>query len=60
MDGQFLRKKLTRFVSLTNLNWNIIPYQIGLDNSTLLAHAVEEFPTSNGPADYAFLFPENY
>lgn len=33
--------------------WEIIPYREGLDLSALTRHAVEEFPTENGPADYA-------
>ena len=35
------------------LNWTIIPWKKGLNTSTLTAHAVEEYPTKNGPADYA-------
>lgn len=33
--------------------WEIIPYRVDLDPSTLSRHAVAEFPTENGPADYA-------
>ena len=33
--------------------WQIIRYHDGLDLSGLTCHAVEEFPTANGPADYA-------
>ena len=33
--------------------WQIISYRDDLDLSTLKSHAVEEFPTANGPADYA-------
>lgn len=36
-----------------NPSWRIIPYQENLDISSLNSHAVEEFPTENGPADYA-------
>jgi type I restriction enzyme R subunit len=36
-----------------NPQWEIIPYQEGLDTSMLTRHAVEEYPTNNGPADYA-------
>lgn len=32
--------------------WEIIPYKEGLDTSSLAHHAVEEYPTENGPADY--------
>ncbi len=33
--------------------WQIIPWREGLDTSKLACHAVTEFPTENGPADYA-------
>lgn len=33
--------------------WKIVRYRDGLDTSKLTHHAVEEFPTANGPADYA-------
>lgn len=38
---------------LSRLGWIVTPYQLGLDTSLLKNHAVEEYPTSNGPADYA-------
>src|SRR3990170_380878 len=34
-------------------SWSIIRYREGLDASSLKCHAVEEYPTANGPADYA-------
>ena len=30
-----------------------MPYELGLNTATFSKHAVEEYPTSNGPADYA-------
>lgn len=33
--------------------WTIVPYKPGLLTATLTHHAVEEYPTANGPADYA-------
>jgi type I restriction enzyme R subunit len=33
--------------------WEIIKHTEGLDTSMLKRHAVEEYPTANGPADYA-------
>ncbi|MEG3955872.1 type I restriction-modification enzyme R subunit C-terminal domain-containing protein [Microcoleus sp. herbarium2] len=38
---------------LNSLNWQIVKYRNGLDTSALQCHAVEEYPTANGPADYA-------
>lgn len=37
--------------------WQIIPYKVGLIESELTNHAVEEYPTETGPVDYA-LFVE--
>lgn len=36
-----------------NPQWTIIPYEEGMDTSVLTCHAVEEYPTDSGPADYA-------
>lgn len=33
--------------------WKIVRYSPGLDLTQCKCHAVEEFPTENGPADYA-------
>jgi type I restriction enzyme R subunit len=37
------------------LGWNIVPFKTDLDLSGCARHAVTEFPTDNGPADYAFV-----
>ena len=37
---------------LKQAGWTILPFQSGLDINSLKCHAVEEFPTNNGPADY--------
>ncbi len=36
-----------------NPAWTIIPYREGMNTATLTRHAVEEYPTMHGPADYA-------
>jgi type I restriction enzyme R subunit len=33
--------------------WTIMPWRESLDMAKLTGHAVEEFPTASGPADYA-------
>lgn len=38
---------------LKKLGWVILPYELGLNTSSLSAHAVEEYPTHTGPTDYA-------
>jgi type I restriction enzyme R subunit len=40
---------------LCRLGWNIVPFAPDLDPSACSRHAVTEFPTSNGPADYALI-----
>jgi type I restriction enzyme, R subunit len=34
--------------------WTIVPWREGMETTRLNHHAVEEFPTDNGPVDYAF------
>lgn len=38
---------------LLHLGWVVLAYEPGLNTSLLSSHAIEEYPTSNGPADYA-------
>ena len=38
---------------LKHLGWIVTPYLLGMDTSLLRNHAIEEYPTENGPADYA-------
>jgi type I restriction enzyme R subunit len=42
----------TKLKALTP-SWIITKYHEGLNTSALKCHAVEEYPTANGPADYA-------
>lgn len=54
-EAEWLTRKLRIDTRLRSLNpqWQIIPWVAGLDTSKLACHAVTEFPTENGPADYA-------
>jgi type I restriction enzyme, R subunit len=54
-EAEWLTRKLRIDTRLRALNpqWQIIPWRDGLDTSKLTCHAVTEFPTENGPADYA-------
>lgn len=58
-ESEWLTRKKRIDTKLRSLvpTWKIIPYKEGMDLSRLNCHAVEEFPTANGPADYA-LFVE--
>ncbi|MEI6847494.1 MAG: DEAD/DEAH box helicase family protein [Chlorobiaceae bacterium] len=54
-ESEWLTRKIRIDAQLKALNppFEIIPYKSGMDTSVLLCHAVEEYPTDNGPADYA-------
>jgi type I restriction enzyme R subunit len=54
-EPEWLTRKKRIDTKLSSLEpaWEIIPYKEGMDLSRLNCHAVEEFPTANGPADYA-------
>lgn len=38
---------------LKDQGWDVVPYRLGSDTSLFTKHAIEEYPTQNGPADYA-------
>lgn len=54
-ESEWKTRKTRIDAQLKALNpaWEIIPYNESLDFSSLNRCAVEEFPTDNGPADYA-------
>lgn len=54
-EPEWLTRKTRIDSKLKSLNpkWEIIRYQPSLDIASLTNHAVEEYPTDNGPADYA-------
>ena len=54
-ESEWLTRKKRIDTKLCSLEpaWKVIPYREGMDLSRLTCHAVEEFPTANGPADYA-------
>ncbi len=55
-EAEWLTRKNRIDTKLRSLNpaWQIVPWREGLDCSKLTCHAVTEFPTANGPADYGF------
>lgn len=54
-ESEWVTRKTRIDARLKALNpkWNIILYKEGMETSRLSHHAVEEYPTANGPADYA-------
>ena len=56
-EWQTRKQRIDAMLRCSNPPWKIIRYHDGLDLSALHCCAVEEFPTTNGPADYAlFVF----
>ncbi|MEW6416658.1 MAG: DEAD/DEAH box helicase family protein [Nitrospirota bacterium] len=53
LEWQTRRERINRKLTALNPSWIIIKYKDNLDMSKLYCHAVEEYPTANGPADYA-------
>ncbi|GEM_PF-2904981 len=47
------KERIDRKLTSLSTAWKLIQYHEGLDTSTLSGHAVEEYPTASGPADYA-------
>lgn len=53
LEWQTRRDRINAKLKALNPAWTIIKYKTDLDTSTLHCYAVEEYPTANGPADYA-------
>jgi len=47
------KKRIDSKLKSSLLNWEVVPWSNSLDTNSLAAHAVEEYPTKTGPADYA-------
>lgn len=47
------KKRIDSRLRALSQPWKIVKYRDGLDTSSLQYHAVEEYPTASGPADYA-------
>jgi len=53
------KTRIDKQLKSLNPKWNIMPYNEGMDTSLLSCHAIEEYPTANGPADYALFVNGN-
>jgi type I restriction enzyme R subunit len=53
------KKRIDTRLNSSLLNWKIIHNDQVKDTSVLAAHAVEEYPTATGPADYALFVHGN-
>jgi type I restriction enzyme, R subunit len=52
-ESEWLTRKNRIDTRLRALGWQIVPFNAGAPLSIYAKHAVEEFPTDSGPADYA-------
>ncbi|MDH7576430.1 MAG: DEAD/DEAH box helicase family protein [Bacillota bacterium] len=52
-EWQTRKERIDKRLRSLSQPWQIIKYHDGLDPSILERHAVEEYPTASGPADYA-------
>lgn len=52
-EWQTRRQRIDTRLRVLSPPWEILPWQPGLTPAQLTRHAVTEFPTANGPADYA-------
>ncbi|MDD5204833.1 MAG: type I restriction endonuclease [Desulfobacterales bacterium] len=59
LEWQTRRDRINKKLRGLNPSWEIIKYSEKLDTKSLSRHAVEEFPTANGPADYALFVNGN-
>lgn len=53
LEWQTRRDRINKKLLALKPVWDIIKFREGIDVSALDCHAVEEYPTGNGPADYA-------
>lgn len=53
MESERLTRKKRIDPQLESLGWRVVPFTEGCDLATVNDCAIEEFPTENGPADYA-------
>ena len=53
LEWQTRRDRINKKLKSLYPSWTILKYKDNLDVATLDCHAVEEYPTANGPADYA-------
>jgi type I restriction enzyme, R subunit len=53
LEWQTRRDRINKQLKALNPCWQIVKYSESLNPKTLSRHAVEEYPTANGPADYA-------
>jgi type I restriction enzyme R subunit len=53
LEWKTRKERVDRKLKALHPPWKIVKYQSNLVTSSLDCHAVEEYPTESGPADYA-------
>jgi DNA repair protein RadC len=53
LEWKTRKERVDRKLKSLHPAWSIVRHKPGLDIASLDGHAVEEYPTENGPADYA-------
>jgi len=53
LEWQTCRDRINKRLQSLNPPWSIVKYTDELGPATLARHALEEYPTASGPADYA-------
>lgn len=54
-ESERLTRKKRIDPKLTALGWKVVPFSESADLASYSRHAIEEYPTANGPADYALV-----
>ena len=55
MESEARTRKTRIDIKLQEAGWSVVPFNEGMNLSLLAHHAIEEYPTANGPADYALV-----
>ena len=53
LEWQTRRDRINKKLKSLKPEWKIVKHHEGMDTSILTHHAIEEYPTATGPADYA-------
>jgi len=53
LEWKTRKERVDKKLKALDPSWKIIKHHTGLDTTSLHCCAVEEYPTANGPADYA-------
>jgi len=53
LEWKTRKDRVDRKLKSLQPSWEIVKYRLGIETSSLHCHAIEEYPTQSGPADYA-------